>query len=275
MAHGKGYRPVPAGRAQIPWHLHPRSRAAGVIPSSVDLTPFRPPIYDQGSIGECSGEGTVGSVTTTLAKAGTPVSALLSPLSVYRLGRCIERALKYSGGVLPKLTDSGANPDDVFRALNLYGVATCQDVAGVPGPCAALTAYEEAHVNDEPSLEELELDDKFKALGQFLITSTGQQRLDDVARALASGFAVGFSVYASDDRFQRYAGGVMGPPPSGVYCDHWVYMTGFVTSVTNHRIYRAPNSWGEGWGEQGEFQACEEIVLASDCVEVASVKKAA
>jgi hypothetical protein len=187
----------------------------------------------------------------------------------------IERARIWSGGPLPPLTDSGADPMDAYLALETYGCQTTMQECGEAGPSDKLTAYEEAHVNDPIVGEELIADSSFKTAGQFVITSIDQQRLNDVAQAIASKFAVGVAVYAADDRFQSYTGGVMAAPPAGSVPDHWVYATKFYTDASGHRVYGLPNSWSELWGLGGEFLACEDIILASDCIIVASVEVSA
>ena len=267
------YRRPPAGRLVVPWHLHPKASRAAALPSSVDLTPYRPSIYDQGQVGQCSACGTVGAIQTSLAKAGIVLPGLLASLPVYRCTRCLERATMHASGTLPPLTDSGAYPDDAFRALTLFGVETVLEECGEAEPSAEVTAYEEAHVNDEPTAWEFELDAALKLAGAFDIMSTGQQRLDDVASALVAGYAVGRSVYASDDRFQRYAGGVMPPSPGTANCDHWIYTTGYYVDATGHRVWRCPNSWSTAWGDAGEFLDCEANVLASDCLIAAAVSE--
>jgi hypothetical protein len=187
-----------------------------------------------------------------------------------------ERAKAWNGEtILPPLTDSGANPDDAYTALTLYGCQSTADECGELGPSSKLTAYEEAHVNDEIVGEELIADSTFRLVGQFEIMSIGQDRLDAVAQAIASKFAVGISVYASDDRFQGYTGGLMAGPPAGFFPDHWVYITKFYTDASGHRVYGLVNSWGELWGIGGEFLACEAVILAADCLMVASVAEVA
>ncbi len=275
MNRGTGYRPVPAGVRQDPWHLHRKSYASEPISDAVDMTPYRPPIFDQGQTGSCVGHGTVGAVMTTLAKAGTPASELLCPLSVYRLARCMDRTLSWYGSPSPPpLMDDGTDPDLAMHAIATWGIATCRELLGVDGPGSDYTARLEAEVNREPMLGELEASDAFKLVGQHAILSGGQQRLDDVARALDSGFAVGLAVYASDNRFQCYVGGVLMQAPAVSRCDHWTYLTGFYTDATGHRIYRGVNSWGPSWGESGEFLACEGVILDSDCLEAMSVRRA-
>ena len=260
------YRKPPAGRLVVPWHVHPKAIRGAALPASVDLTAFRPPISDQGRSGACSAHGTVGAVQTSLAKAGVALPGRLAPLPVYRATRCLERAVAHASGTLPPLTDSGAYPDDALRALALFGVETLQEECGHPAPCDEVTSYEETHVNDEPTAWEFEQSAALKLIGAFDIVTNGQQRLEDVASALAAGYAVGRSVYASDDRFQFYMSGVMAPAPAGSPCDHWIYCDGYYTDATGHRVWRNPNSWGEGWGEAGEFLDCEANILASDCL---------
>ena len=263
------YRRPPKGRLLVPWHLHPKSSTP--IPTSYDLTPFRPAIYNQGSLGSCTACGTVGSVQTSLGAAGQGLPVPLAPLSLYRTTRMLERASNWPGATLPPLSDSGANPVDAYTALTLYGCQNTVIECGEIEPSDELTAYEETHVNDPIVAEELIHDARFKTTGQFAIVTTGQQRLDDVAAALASKFAVGVPVYAADDRFQSYTSGIMAPPPSGSELDHWVYATKFYTDATGHRVYGLPNSWSRLWGLDGEFWACEAIILAADYLMVASV----
>jgi hypothetical protein len=277
---GKGYLPIPEGRALDNWHLHPLALAAVAPSGHADLRPFRPRTTDQGRIRACTGHGYTGSVSTTLAKAGTPVP-MLSPSSAYKLGRCMARAdgIRGTATQLPPLEDRGANPDDVHRAAAIYGIAQALYIEGVDVPCDELTASGEKHVLDEPLLIEMQHSNMLRLVGHERVWSTGQDRLDDVCRALDAGFAVEISVYASDARYQGYVGGVMPPPPSGVWCDHWNYLVGYETDATGTRIYFGVNSWGEQWGERdviggGTYRACPQIILASDCLMVASVRRA-
>lgn len=253
----------------VPWHLHPKSSAP--ISTSYDLTSFRAPIYNQGGIGSCTACGTIGSVQTSLAAAGRTISPPLAPLSLYRPTRMLARAKDWNGGPLPPLTDSGANPADAYQALTSYGCQTTVEECGEMGPSDTLTSYEEEHVNDLIVAEDLILDATFKVTGQFAIVSSGSQRLKDVAQAVSSKFAVGVSVYAADDRFQGYTGGIMAGPPVGSIPDHWVYITRYYQDAAGDFIFGLPNSWSEAWGINGEFLAFQDVILAADCLMVASV----
>ena len=266
------------GRFVVPWAMHPNAlRGAAFQPS--DLTPFLPCIYNQDRIGECSACGSVGAVQTTLAKAGVSLPGIIAPLSVYTPTRAIERAAAYPSGTLPPLTDTGAYPDDALKVLQLYGARTTLQECGEAGPSDALSQYEDEHVNDEPRLLGMEQAAVFRLLGGFDIVTSGQQRLADVAAALAAGYAVGRSVYASDDRFQRYVGGVMPDPPPGAGCDHWIFTAGCYKDAAGTMIFLSVNSWGmwgEPWGSSpgGMFRAGPADIQAADCLIAFAVTEA-
>ena len=270
------YKKPRDGRLVIPWAMHPRAlRGDSFVPS--DLTPFLPCIYNQDRIGACSACGSVGAAQTTLKKAGVALPGIAAPLSVYTPTRAIERAVDHPSGTLPPLTDTGAYPDDALRVMQLYGMRTTVQECGEAGPSEALSEYEDAHVNDEPNLLGFEQAAAFRLLGGFDIVTTGQQRLDDVAAALAAGYAVGRSVYASDDRFQRYVGGVMPAPPANVWCDHWIYTVGCYKDAAGTMIFPSVNSWSTNWGESwgsapgGMFRAGPADIQAADAVIVFAV----
>jgi len=248
--HESDYRPPRDGRMIVSWHLHPKATRATATPfQASDLTPWMPPIGNQDRIGACNSYGTKDGASTSLAAAGAGRGPYLAALPLYRLTRCVERAASNSFGELPPLTDSGASPDDVLAVAHRYGVMTSLEECGEPGPSDDLSAYEDNHVNDEPTVDELELDAGFKLVGGFDITATGQQRLHDVTDALAAGYAVGCAVYAEDMRFQGYSSGVMPDPPAGRRCDHWIYLVGAFADATGAPVFCLVNSWSTSWGQ--------------------------
>jgi hypothetical protein len=275
MGRGTGYRPVPAGVRESLWRLHPKAIRGGKAPDT-NLEPFAPAVDDQDGVGQCTGQAVTCAVMTTLAKAGTPVPAYLDPQAAYRLARCMERSYSYpwTGGP-PKLQDVGADPNMVYLAGNQWGFPTLIDTFNLPGPCPELSLAYGVHANDEPHLDDLQASDDFKVIGQHRVLSTGQQRIEEVRTALAAGFAVTISVYASDDRFQSYVGGVLPPAPEGSGCDHLVCLVGDFTDATGGTVLVGQNSWGKNWGQAGRFWAHEKVLIQSDGVHVCSVRKAA
>jgi hypothetical protein len=262
-----GYRPVPPGVRELPWDLHPMAAATGALPREVDWLKFYLK-YFQGDTGSCVGHGTVNGVNTTLGVAGLTPPEPLCPLSVYTNARCMERIVhKYR---MP-LGDNGTDPNLAAIGISTWGIATCREWMRVDGPGEEYTRALEAMVNHEPKLGQFQSADRFRVIGQHIIISTDQQRLDDVATALAAGFGVGISVYASDDRFQGYSSGVLPDPPPGAKCDHWVALGGYETIGTT-RVLRGMNSW-KGWGEGGAFSCGPRTILAADCIAVYSVRQ--
>ena len=277
--HGQCVEPIadylrnPLGRAVVPWNLHPRGlRSFGPIPSA-DLRPFISAIGDQSQIGACTAYGTKDGMATSMARAGIAAGAYFAALPLYRGTRCIERASAYPSGGLPRLTDSGACPDDVLKVATTFGIQSSDDECGEAGPSEALSQFENEHVNDEPTLLEFEHDSTFKIVGAFDIVSTGQTRIDDVRRAHEAGFSVGISVHASDDRYQNYLGGVMPDPPAGAGCNHWNYLAGNYIDATGTPIFFGVNSWSKKWGEAGLWRGGPGIIHAADCLIVYSVSK--
>jgi hypothetical protein len=273
MTHGKGFRPVPAGRIEDQWHQHPRAARAGQASPDSDMKSSLPPVDDQNGCSQCTGQAVTGAAMTTLAAAARPVNGYLDPQAAYRLARCIERAQMYpwNGGQLPTLQDNGADPNLVHLAGSEYGFARTLDTFGYPGPCPALTADYATYVNVEPQMMELECSDDFKLLGQFRVQSTGAQRIADVRAALASRFAVTLSVYASDDRFQGYVGGLMPPKPDGADDDHLIFCYGCFTDATGATVFLCQNSWGVGFGMSGRLWLHQSDMVRSANVHVASV----
>jgi hypothetical protein len=229
-------------------------------------------VDDQDGVGQCTGQAIIVGAHTALGAAGISLPHYLDPQGLYRLARCLERAYEYPSGMLPSLQDNGADPNMVYLALNRWGCPNAIDTFGFDEPCAELTAAYGQHANDEPMLGELQEADEFKAVGQQAVFSGGQQRILDVRAALAAGFPATMSVYASDDRFQRYIRGVMGPAPAYVSCNHLVCVIGCYTDATGATILIVQNSWGRNWGESGLFRCTTDVLLQSDGVHVCSVK---
>jgi hypothetical protein len=271
------YRPPRANRMVVPWRLHPKATRSTQLTAS-DLTPHMPHIGNQDRIGACNSYGTKDAIATSLSAAQRPVPGYFAALPLYRAVRCLERAAStWLGDELPPLTDCGADPDDVLRVAQQFGMQTSAQECDQEGPSQTLSQYEDQHVNDEPTLGEFEHDSTFKVVGGFDIVSTGQQRLLDVSNALASGYAVGISVAASDDRYQQYDGGILADPPAGAELDHYNYLAGLDMS-TSSPLFVGVNSWdipwGIAWGSApgGCWKSGPAIIQASDRLVVYSVQ---
>jgi len=248
------------------------------VPNSTLITRRNGTVLISGN--SCNSYGTKDGAATSLKKAGKPLPGYFAALPLYRGVRCLERAQSTSGA-LPPLTDCGAGPDDVLTFAQQFGIQTSVQECGETGPSDKLSQYEDAHVNDEPTLGEFEHDSSFRLVGGFDITSTGDQRLLDVSNALAAGYAVGISVYAADQRFQGYDGGITPDPPAGVGCDHWNYLVGASLSFPGYPIVGVgvnswTDQWGTSWGHSpsaGLWLGGPGIIQAADCLIVYAVSE--
>jgi hypothetical protein len=258
--HGFGYKPDPKGHTYNGFHLHPGAALlAAEIPAESSLLPSVPPIWNQRRTGSCTGHGFAGGITTTFAAHGHILPAPVWPRGLYANGRIIDRVPSFSGPQTP-LADEGAMPNSLVRAMDLWGVAT-EDMEddGRRATSPDYSDYLEAHVNDEPSLLELEDESMFLVRGFNAIDDLAPAKVADFCRALASGHAVMAAIYASGPAFQNAAGDVVLGPEAGLP-DHWIYFGAYRTNASGKKEFLLINSWGTGWGKLGMIWVSEEFV---------------
>jgi hypothetical protein len=261
---GYGYKPDPEGHQRTSFRvLKARLGLVGLaILASTDLSPFAPAVMDQGQTGSCTGHGTSGSVYTTCAKAGKPLPFVPSPKGIYDVARCIDRAPNANGS-LPALTDSGAAPNEVARAITEWGIRPTQ----APTADGRNSDCDPSTINDDPTWLDIEQDLKLKLTGEYTINSTGQALIQDVCLALQAGYAIGIAIFV-DMVFEDWtpAQAPLGTPnfndPDGG--GHWIYLIGFRTdSKTGKKIFKFRNSWGTSWGNNGDGEGTEDFITSA------------
>lgn len=244
----RGYIPDPPGHMRTPFRHLAARLAVTVIALAADLRPHAPAVLDQGDTGSCTGESTGPACTCALAIAGSPLPWVASPDGIYRDARCIDRA-----DPSVALTDDGAMPNQVMRAINEWGLREMK----APTSDGRYSDCEPATVNREPTLADLEAESKHVVLGQYAIYSA-----DDLALALTNGIPVTASISAANDSFQLWTpdNGPLGAQ-SPVQLDHYIWFIAFRTdAATGKRIFRIRNSWGASWGDYGEIEVTEAFV---------------
>jgi C1A family cysteine protease len=220
------------------------------LPRSVDLRPQCPPIYDQGQLGSCTGNGIAAAIEFDQHKQGqkefTP-----SRLFIYYNERVIEHTVKQ---------DAGAQIRDGIKSVAKLGAPPETDwpynikkFASKP----PARAYADAKRN--------------------LVSSYAHviQDLTQMQGCLAAGypFVFGFTVYESFESEAVAKSGLVPMPSPGenVLGGHCVVAVGY--DATRHFIIR--NSWGAGWGMKGYCKMPFEYLLnrhlASDFWTVRSV----
>lgn len=223
-----------------------RARAENeILPTKIDLRPKCGPVYDQGELGSCTANATLGLVQMvedeeTNANRPTP-----SRLFQYYNTRVIEGTVQQ---------DSGATIRQAIKAVVKYGY------------CAeAIWPYRVQAFRLKPPLK------AYKAAEPHKLTASEYQRvaqtLQDLRSALAQnhGIVFGFSVYESFEKVG--SDGMVHMPGSyeSLLGGHAVMLVGY---DDDKKVFIVRNSWGEGWGDKGYFYMpynyCLNPQLSSD-----------
>jgi hypothetical protein len=157
--------------------------------------------------------------------------------------------------VRPPLTDDGTSVFAGFEAVRTWGIP--------PRKTTAATDSDPVTVNNEPSLELLAAARKFRILGPRTITSFGSERVAALRAAIDSKQPVVVSLIV-DKQVDGYGPGV----PVGAFDPtkdrgrglHAVYCYGYRVNTNGSLVFIFRNSWGERWGDKGDFEGDESFV---------------
>ena len=260
MAYGKGYlRDLPHKRTQR--DSRRLFGASPPVPPAASLEPHELPIFDQGQSSSCTGHGLSQSIWTAICYVGPALAFVPSPRGIYTLARCIGR-VQGPGGALPPLEDHGAMPADAMSGLSAWGIHAM-------GPKAAdgrNSDVDPTTVNREPEFEELEIDALHIVSDEYRIDESSADVVAQTCAAIAAGSPVGVGFFC-DSRFEDWYP-ALGPAPAPDLNDsagggHWMSIHGYATAPDGTKVFRGPNSWGEGWGDHGHFVASEAWLRAA------------
>jgi C1A family cysteine protease len=213
-----------------PRYAMPAFHAAGQLPSSVDLAPECPAVYDQGDLGSCTANALAGLFQFLLIKLGLP-SFVPSRLMIYWGERAIEGT---------KDQDSGANGDDGVTFLQTKGVCPestwpydTTKFTEMPPTIAWAEAY--SHKLAEP-------------------VTIDNTIINEIKSCLATGYpiAFGFTAYSELESEKVATTGQLPMPTHGEQPigGHEVLLVGYDDATQNFKVR---NSWGPGWGLSGYF----------------------
>jgi len=209
-----------------------------VLPTSVDLRPNCPPVYDQGQLGSCTANAIAAAFQFDEMKENLSPDFMPSRLFIYYNERVIEGDVS---------ADNGAQIRDGMKTLATQGVCSedmwpydpTQFATQPPANC-----YQVALQNEATSY-------------QRIVQDIGQLK-----GCLASGypFVFGFTVYES---FQSQAVAQSGHAPmpgpdEQVLGGHAVLAVGYDDS---QQWFIIRNSWGTTWGMQGYFTLPYDYLL--------------
>jgi len=225
-----------------PLHI---ARARGIVTSapatSHDLSQFTPQVMDQTEFGCCEGTSSSGATYTRFEARNEPLGWIPSQVGIYVPALCIDRASPDQ-----PLQDVGTETNSVVRVFAEFGIRPMG-----PSPAGLFCDVTRENVNAEPNLLDLEQSATRLTIGAYQITSTGQQRLQDIRDCVASGIPVRVDSFV-DMRFEEWT---PSQTPIGVpdYSDpqgggHALYLIAFTGDT-----FVVRNSWGTSWGDGGNI----------------------
>jgi C1A family cysteine protease len=215
-------------------HVCRAAPPTGLI-TAVDMRPVQPPVFDQGQLGSCTGNGIAAELEAqAMAQGAEPTP--LSRLFIYYNERAMEGTIT---------SDAGASIRDGIKSVATQGV--CSE---------AEWPYDMAKFATRPDQSCYQDALKFRAV----LYESVDQDLTQIKTALATGrgLVIGISVYDSFESDAVAASGVV-PLPAlsenmlGGHCVRLVGYTdvGLADIPAGHFI--CMNSWGTDWGLKGFF----------------------
>ena len=253
--HSFGYLPdLPDSRDYT--SSHPKiapllAKKPSSVPSSVDLRPFCPPVYDQGNMGSCTANAAA-SLLAYHNKRSFGKDTPPSRLFIYKSTRDLMMAKG----------DSGAYIRTTMGCLALFG-APPEKYWEYDGNMldSAPPAFCYSYASNYQALSYFRLDEKTVGIP----SKNREDTLSEIKDTLASSLPVmfGFTVY---DSIRSAVDGKIPYPVRGesVLGGHAVLAVGYDDTLTigdKVGAFLIRNSWGEVWGEKGYGWLPYEYVL--------------
>ena len=237
---GRGYKQdAPDGRD---WNASARFGAVNKLPAeALGLKEFVRRVHDQSITGSCVGQALSQAIDTRLRKLGFN-GPEPSSLALYAGARSVDHG---------KLEDNGCYPRDAMRFSQTNGV-----------PREDVWPFDVAKVNEKLPWDVLQDASRFLLFQWWRIYSSGQQRSDAVAQAIAAGFPVIFGLEI-DNAFFGYSGGTIMQMNADRAGGHMLCIIGYRTREDGTREFLIVNSWGYGWGEYGMCWMHEDVLETS------------
>lgn len=234
MLHGKGWIPdTPSFKD----HKYAVAKKVS-LPRSVDLslTPFQPPITDQGSTSSCVGHACASMVHFLRRKQGL-AEFQPSRLFAYYFARFVRHSNWHN-------FDEGATIRDAMTALTVVGICSEEQ-----------WPFDIDKINQRP-----DPDDVQAAFGNRTLRYVRMLRGSDPAQtnlyylkhSLADGYPWGFGISVFSSFYNGGHSGIVPMPKAsdGFEGGHMMYAVGFDDSS---RLFKCANSWSEEMGDRGFY----------------------
>ena len=230
--HGLGWLPDLPDQRDVRFEPA-KTFGVGPMPKQVDLRKDCPAIYDQGQLGSCTANALGAAFDFDRRKQGKPFMTP-SRLFIYWNERDLEGTVD---------SDAGARIRDGVKVLRKLGT-----------PAEVIWPYDIQRFTEKPHDEAFVEAEKNQLLTYQRISRAGKDRTYDMRACLAWGypFVTGFSVYESFETDEVAKTGIipMPAPDERVLGGHAVLVVGF---DDDKRYFICRNSWGETWGDEGNF----------------------
>jgi len=205
---------------------------------SYSLRPYVAEVLDQSITQSCVANSVAQAIRIVQTRALGQPARLLSRLFAYFNARAFEGEQR---------VDEGTFIRDAMRGIAKFGFCPESEWAFDPG-----------EVNTQPPWNAYRsAADQRMVTGYYKITSSGSQRLEDVKRAISSGYPVVFGTQVTE-AFTEFVGKKVfdapgiGEPIAGGHA--------MVLCEYDDVSLRGPNSWSSGWGDGGWFAFKPEVI---------------
>jgi C1A family cysteine protease len=226
-----GYLPDPpkAPNEKPDFDAAPMFRAAPPPPARADIKHLVVDVLNQGNLGSCVANAILQAVRCSHVRQGVIGPKLGSRLFGYYLAR----AYHHQTG-----EDSGTYLRSFFQALAKFGFC--------PESVWAYSDSDERFKRMPPLAAFRAAFDQANPTTYRRISATGADRLDQIKRAVAAGYAVCFGTDVDVAFCSNQLAEPLKPPRSNIAGGHAMMVGGY-----DGDVFEICNSWGTGWGDKG------------------------
>jgi hypothetical protein len=255
MTRATGFLPDPQGHRYTSFKA---TRGHGLKAAAPRPRPvhFAAPVSNQGPVGQCVAHGLLDAGFAALRAFGVAIETPFSHRLGYLLARAIDRAAWVPmNQALPPLQDDGSQPNQLVRALALYGCPLAKDVDG-----GTLDAIPELANREIQLSESIACNPGRWPLDFSCVGDNDADKLDQCQAALEGGLPFALAIEAGP-KFDACDGSTV-LSSDGLVLNHMIHCLDVTTDISGRR-WLVQNSWGEGWGAFGRAWVNDGFIEAA------------